>query len=330
MPGKHQFKRFSELGLETTKRILPRWAASKGKVFSRQFLEHTIYWHWPDIVGKDLARQLEPMGIRKDTLHLYGPNSVLNYQVRMMAADIVQKVNTYAGHEIIKHIYVGRRWEHPDTAGQEAVHREFMAKEKAPRQDMGREVRQTNLSDAEMERAAQMAARVEDDDLQNAIRKAYQHHLQSQQVKRKHNWTPCIECGTLCPPEQQYCQRCAARREENLRAAVAGVFHDVPWARYQEVHKYVPDCTPALVSAVRQNLVQELAAKIDVRDHNSMEAKTLVMLYRSIPPENLTQEVIDRTLYRLRFDMYIPKDYKMPKRYSVIPWGNKQRKESGK
>ena len=323
-------KRYSELGLETTERILPRWVASKGKMFSRQFLEHSLYWHWPAIVGETLARQLAPMGIRKDTLHLYGPNSVLNYQVRLMESELVQKVNAYAGRPLIKHIYVGRRWEHPDTTGQEAVHRELLAQAATPQTDLGREIRQTNLSGAEMTQAARLAAHVEDDDLQQAIQKAYQHHLQAQHVKRQHDWTPCVDCGTLCPPADKYCQRCAAQHNEKLHNAIAAVLRDIPWARFQEVQHYVPAATPALVSAVRQSLVQELAAKTDVRDHQSMQAKTLAMLYRCLPPDKLTPEAIDRALYRLRFDMYIPQGYQIPRRYTVIPWGKKQKKTNNK
>ena len=80
---------------------------------------------------------------------------------------------------------------------------------------------------------------------------------------------------------------------------------------------------PAIIAKVREELVLELARIIDVRDRTSLEAKTLVMLYCCIPPEQLTEELINRTLYRLRFNLVIPKDYKMPKRYDIINWGHK-------
>ena len=51
--------------------------------------------------------------------------------------------------------------------------------------------------------------------------------------------------------------------------------------------------------------------------------RTLVMLYRCLPPEQLNEDNITRALYALRFDMHRPKDYKAPKRYDVIKLGRR-------
>ena len=59
-------------------------------------------------------------------------------------------------------------------------------------------------------------------------------------------------------------------------------------------------------------------------------AKTLVMLYRCLPPDKLTEDAIRRALYELRFNMYWPPDYKMPKRYEAIPLRHAQKRQYGK
>ena len=74
-------------------------------------------------------------------------------------------------------------------------------------------------------------------------------------------------------------------------------------------------------------MVQQLASEVDVSDTKSLKAKNLVMLYRCLPPEQLTEDEIVRTLYRLRFNLHRPQDYKAPKRYSVIKLGRKDRGE---
>jgi hypothetical protein len=45
------------------------------------------------------------------------------------------------------------------------------------------------------------------------------------------------------------------------------------------------------------------------------------MLFRVLPPEQLTEDAVDRALYALRFSLNRPKDYVAPKRYSVIKRG---------
>ena len=54
-------------------------------------------------------------------------------------------------------------------------------------------------------------------------------------------------------------------------------------------------------------LIQRLAGSVDYGDTESMEARTLVMLYRSLPPEQLNDEVVKKTMSRLRRDVrYVP------------------------
>ena len=77
---------------------------------------------------------------------------------------------------------------------------------------------------------------------------------------------------------------------------------DLPWARYAQIKETVP-CTPAMVASERSRLVQELGRRIEFGDWESLEAKTLVMLYRSLRPEQLSEEIVRRTLYDLRRDL---------------------------
>ena len=50
-------------------------------------------------------------------------------------------------------------------------------------------------------------------------------------------------------------------------------------------------------------MLQKAARKVDPEKIDSIEAKTLVMMYRCIPPEQLTEEIITKTLHRLRNDL---------------------------
>lgn len=321
-------QRTPQLGLETTKAILPRWVKAKGKKFEADFYEHQLLWKWADIVGPVIAKQVEPMGIRGGVLYLYGPNPVMNHEVRMMETQILEKLNAAAKRKMLRSLYIGRRWEHPDTEGREQIHREMVEERRAEEpENLAKEVQQMNLTEEELEKARQVASRMEDEDLRVRIQLLYQRQEQLEKVRRLHGWKPCKDCGMLCDPEEHggLCPACARKRRADVRYQIARTLRDVPWLRYQEVKGYVPEAKPQVVSDVRADMVRSLASKINIAEPDDMAAKRLVMLYRCVPPDHLSENLIRRTLYRLRFMLYRPPDFIMPKRYDVIPWGEKKK-----
>ena len=174
-----------------------------------------------------------------------------------------------------------------------------------------------------MQAAEALGAASEDEDIGKAISNLYRKHLQLQKLKISRQYQKCPQCGRLMSPQESLCSECRHIQRDKLTAAVRQVLRDMPWARYPDVRQYVPECTPKMVNEQRSIMVQKLAADTDVNDRTSMKAKTLVMLYRCLPPEQLTEDNIARALYALRFDMHRPKDYKTPKRYEVIKLGRR-------
>ena len=57
---------------------------------------------------------------------------------------------------------------------------------------------------------------------------------------------------------------------------------------------------------------------------DTMQAKTLTMAFQCVPPEQLTEDLVRRTLYRLRYDLAKPKEWKPVRRYEYISWGRKK------
>ena len=84
---------------------------------------------------------------------------------------------------------------------------------------------------------------------------------------------------------------------------------ELPWLRYPEIKKTI-SCTPGMVDSIRDSLIQQVASKVHLEDVDTLDAYTLVMLYLHIPPENITEELVRKTLYRLRNDLAKPKEFK--------------------
>ena len=306
-------------GLEHTATIIPKAIHALGPKQEKEFYAHWVLWHWVDIAGDAIARHVKVMGIRNKVLYATSDDSVWAQEIRMMMPQIVQNVNNYAGQALIKEMRFVKKWEKPAvpdrSSGGTWLARD--AGEEEP--DIGRKRRQIPLTEQDIADAQRLAAGIEDEDLAMSLRGLYRKQRQLDKLHAQEEWHPCASCGRLCAPEDRLCPACRMKKEEELRAKVRGVLRDIPWARYAEVHEYVPDCTTKIVNEQRALLVQQLASTVEVTDTESLAAKNLVMLYRCLPPDKLTEEVMKRAISDLRFNLHRPKDYKAPRRYEVIP-----------
>ena len=308
--------------LEKCDTIIPRWVKSKGTEFELEYRKRWVLTYWRDIVGDVIAQHVELMGIRKKTLLYYSSSPAWNNEMRLLMPQIVEKMNSFAGCEIIRDVKLTRRWEKPE-AGDVLAFRAWLRQEDSKNPDFRKERERTLLTSDEEASAQALVSSSQDEDLGNLLGQIFRKNLQLRKVKSKHGWVPCSDCGTLTEPTATLplCPACRSKRAEKMRLAIRQVLMDMPWARPPEVAEYVPGATPKLVAEQRAMLVQRLAAEVDVDDKTSLKAMQLVMLYRVLPPEQLTVDAVDRALYALRFDLHRPKDYVAPKRYNAIKRG---------
>lgn len=309
--------------LEKVDKIVPRWVKSQGTEFEMEYRRRWVLTYWKDIVGDYIARNVELMGIRKKTLLYYSNSPAWNNEMRLLMPQIVDKMNRFAGCEIIREVRLTPRWEKPE-AGDVLSFRAWLRQQEESTPDFRREREKILLTPEEEAGARKLAAASEDEELGSLLGQIYRKNLQLGKVKERHGWVPCAACGALTETRgkgDHLCPACRSRREEKLRADIRKVLKDMPWARPPQVAEYVPGATPKLVSEQRALLVQKLAAEVQVDDRTSLKAMQLVMLYRVLPPDQLTEDNVERAMYDLRFSLCRPKDYVPPKRYSRIKLG---------
>ena len=303
-------------GFEKPDTLIPKAIRNLGPEIAQKYYENWAVWHWRDIVGKDFARHVRAVKVERNVLYLSCFESVWQNEARLLMPQLVSKVNTFAGQKLIREIRFVSFRELRDLRAEIETEREKQAA--AERKKLS-ERKKTVLTDAEIRQARDDGRRFAfDADLERAVMKMSLERKKMKRWQEQENWQPCQRCGTMTEPGTVFCPACRCKRNAELRSRVRAVLRDIPWARCHEVRTYVPECTPALLNEERALLVQQLAAKVDVNDTTSLDAKTLVMLYRCLPPDELTEENVRRALYRLRFDLHRPRDYRTPKRYDVI------------
>ncbi|MBQ7499058.1 MAG: DUF721 domain-containing protein [Selenomonas sp.] len=325
MQKKHDTRRTP--WLEKPDSIIPRWVKSKGQVFEMEYRRRWVLAYWRDIVGDTISRNVELMGIRKKTLLYYCSSPAWNNEMRLLMPQIVDKMNRFAGCEVIREVRATTRWEKPE-AGDVLSFRAWLRQEEEKIPDFRKEREKTLLSREEEQGAKELETSSEDSELGNLLGRIYRKNLQLRKVQANHGWLPCADCGSLTEPQkggETVCPACRSRRAEKRREAIRQVLRDMPWARTKEVAEFVPEVTPKEVSEQRAMMVQQLAAEVDVEDRKSLKAMQLVMLFKVLPPEQLTEDNVERAMYALRFSLNRPKDYVMPKRYSKIKLGKEEK-----
>ena len=305
-------------GLELVASIIPKSVHALGPEVEKKYRRFYVLWHWADIVGNAIAANVHPIGMEHGRLWLYTPSASWRNEIQMMQMEILQKVNRYAGEKLVSEMrFSGRR---------EKV-LVFDRTELPPPVHFGRELAKKNLPKEKIEDIRQECSSVEDDDLRMKLQELLLKQGKLNQWREEQGWHPCVDCGVLCPKDAKRCTVCSARHEEAVRERVYRILQELPWLRYGEIKAQVPECTSYMASSLRASMVQELARKVKLEDIRSLAAKRLVMLYHCLPPEQLTEDLIRRTLYKLRLDLVRPENFKPMKRYDYILRGKEKGRE---
>jgi len=314
---------FRHSGLEHFKNIIPHAVHYLGPEFERKYREQFALFQWPKLVGADIARHVHPCGIEHGDLWLTTMSPVWQNQLVYMEKDILDKINTCAGQKIAKKIRFRRyneniSWNTPHDAT--IVEQNSAAEaERAKRKE---QIQKTDLTEAETADIENRCTQIEDDNLRKKFIKAMINGKKAEKWKIANGWHTCADCGTLVEQREKLCLSCQTKREEDIRRRVRQTLTDMPWARPADIKEWVPESTPQIVNNQRSLLVQKYARMLKLEDADSLDAKFLVMLYRVIPPNRLSEQLIRETLYRLRGDLAKPAVFKPIGRAAYIK-GNK-------
>ena len=292
--------------LESTSVIIPRSVHLWGEDADRLYAEHYAILSWPELVGSPVAEHVFACGIKNSVLWLAATAPAWQNEIKLKQRDILDRINTCAGMRVANNIMFVRGGDDISTtnpAARFARRRQLKRKEE-------REISHKELSDDELENIQKKCDLIDDSELRKTVLRAMIVAKKSKKNKFEAGWHKCEMCSRLCPTEEKICHKCRQKSEESISRSVREVLSDMPWAHYTEIKKLVPNCTNYIVNMQRTLMIQRLAKKIKLEDSHTMEAKFLVMLYRILPPEQLTEEIVAHAMYDLRGDLAKPIEFK--------------------
>lgn len=259
-----------------------------------KYLTAYIKIHWEDIVGKNTANKVTLINILNKELLLYTLTPAWATELKFLEEGIISKVNLYAGKNFVKKIkFVAippREKKILSTAAQnkDTLKNDFTLEKLSVKEEK-------SIKDA--------VAGVKDEDLRAALER-YGKAIKRIKNYKRDNLIKCKICGEFNGHE--ICYKCQIDKNNKLRLKVRELLTEVPFLSFADVKKEIPEITADTLRKIRMDMAQRLAQEINPKEGATFKAKILTMLYRAMPPEFVTEEMVIKTLRHLRFDLATP------------------------
>ena len=285
--------------------IIPDSLKSLGDEFYHKYLCNSVIFNWTNIVGKSNAAKIKPLRISYKNLFVSCSDSSWKSAMYAYKSEFIRKINEYAKKDLVEDIIFTNVPQKPKfTTNSRGVDVPL------PQQvNLKQEIRKIVLTEVELEEIRKSCECIEVEELREAAFKASVSQMRLDKYRRKNGWHDCPICGLICPPEDKICDRCKSKNYEMFEKAVIKLLDEIPGLTYaeikNEIEKMMPnlieECTPEAISGIRSDMVQRLCRSINLGDKNQIS--NLVMLFKCVRAEHLSEKLINNALFELRYDL---------------------------
>lgn len=291
--------------------VLIRTIEKLPKNLNEKLLRIEIFRRWKEI-AESLSKQILPMGIKNKTLILYTSNPVVKDNMKFLANNIVEKINSTVGNgeKIIERITFGKSFEKPDESLEDIINPKF-EKKINDKKISPADLKKINLTDEEISECEKKLPKIQDEQRRKELLETFLNRAKLRKWRIKNGWHKCKICDELCEPNKIICDFCKIKEREKMRKKIRRIFYDLPWTNFKVVQKQIweemphmaDECNLTVIESVWSSLLRETAARVSFGDKTSLDAKFLVMLFKQVDEKNLTEKLISRTLNELRFNL---------------------------
>ena len=314
---------YSNKKIENVNSILYRIIGNGNASTRRSFQQHRVFYAWDKIVGKDIAMNVYPVRFDFKTLYLHSDSPVWSNTLKFMEYDLIQKINAYVAGEVVTTIRFSFDFK---KNYKNIVRLKSMRHDDAQDEEKFRE--RVKPNNEEERKALSSCERIGDEALKAAAASALSKSIAKKRELMNEHYHACPICGHLVAPERRICYACERRENEDKAREIRKILRKKPWLTFAEIANIL-NCDAHLVMAERMTMIHNVAQKIEYGDTTSEEARMLVMLVTKCHPEDLTAELMQKTLKRFRYDQRQDWDkIKREKSKNVrAQYGERKRKE---
>ncbi len=132
-------------------------------------------------------------------------------------------------------------------------------------------------------------------------------------------YTPCQNCGRLCPAENRLCKSCELKEREQTKNRIFLKLLQEPASYHEDINKTIP-CDYLQYETAREMLIRRCKDQYFKGFDREENQKLLLSLLIHKPPETMTKEEIESTLSNLAkekndIEEYEKKEKREAKRY---------------
>lgn len=278
--------------------VIPKGIRALGAKIEAKYQEMYVLCAWERIVGKDIAKYVHPIAIHGTELLLTSMYGTWRTQLTYMQDMIIQNINRIVGNTRVKSIrFTHKRSDRSSVydAYQETAnsHKTHISAKKEPQ-----------ILEMDKAAAREKVACIEDKELRQRLSRLLAKEESVRREKSTHG-ERCACCGIYIDTGERLCTTCERAQREKNREKLRSYLLDIPWATLAQIREEI-DVTGDEVARTRAQLVQQLARRVKDGDTTSVDAKILVMLYRMVRPEHLTDDLVASSLKRLRYELADP------------------------
>lgn len=275
--------------MRNLRNIVPATLKTLG--LAKKFYAQSVLLYWRDIVGDEIAAHSSPVRVIRGMLFVNVTNSVWSHHLFLLKHELIGKINTYIGEEVINDIRF--------QAGKSENYQNQQEKEPEEEVFSPAKLRTVRLTKEEVENYKTMVASVADPNLQKRILSLLYKDGATKKLKMKAQWQPCRICGTLRPPQEDYCTVCKVEQKEKNQNEVRLLLSEAPWLTYAQVKEALA-CSPYLYRTAKIELLQRWGNAVRNSYADSNQEAALAMLLTGFGPDKLTDEIIRRECDKFR------------------------------
>ncbi|MDR3588724.1 MAG: DUF721 domain-containing protein [Negativicutes bacterium] len=255
----------------------------------KRFYEEIVLINWRKIVGDKLASHTFPVKIQRGVLMVGTSSSVWSHHLVTMKENIVYKINEFAGEKVVSDIKFQAGYLKKDQ------NEENTSEADVPSINW----RQVVLSNDDIRSIDSIASGISDEKLFYKVKEILRRDRALQVIRRKKNWHDCSACGILCPPEEDLCPVCTVEKRATEKEKLLDLLVQAPWMSYQDCRKYI-QCWPTDFNTAKREMTDRLIRTLDQKNDDGLTLATLVMLINAVKPEEVSEELIAKTMDKIR------------------------------
>lgn len=247
---------------------------------------------WNTLLGKEILKNSQAVSVKGGVLFVKAKNPVWAFELSKLKRDIIEKINRSLGKKTIKDIRF--------SAG--ALHK----KKDSLNEGDSLNTDISLLTQNEKEKIKEAVSLIQDPSLQRSCKIFLLNLKALEKSKKSAGWKECKVCSSFIE-RAGLCPLCQAEENEKKQTNLYRLLWQAPWLSFAGAKNALPVITQNQYLFCKNSLLDILYKEICLAGQEKNEARppaqglknkllTYALLKTGLPPENLTDQIINTTL----------------------------------